>query len=384
MFDVEPNKAIIATSSGSTALHTIINAIHLEMGTTLDWTVCDFTWPSAIQGPLKHAHVVDYDTPAHAITTQGYIITNPFGYVSQHLLNSSDRIIVYDNAAAPLSRYNGRSVLNYGVASFVSLHHTKPIGFGEGGVVIIDKRYEEAARSVINFGFKNGIARRDGLNCKMSDITAAYILQYWDNLEVIKQKHFELYNYFEERLDKVLNVVAFPHYSVPHIDEPPFVNMLPVTFVKKYVVLNDVLDKGVTVRKYYRPLGLNERAWWLYNHTLCFSCNVDMTLKDVDRIIDVIKEIAKSDKCSLCRLSTVVRLYYEDNTLTILDCDSCRVPMVVIKKHIELPNSAEDINMERKLRDVMEKHYPGRPYDVDKATRAIPEHIHYHARFKDE
>lgn len=34
-----------------------------------------------------------------------------------------------------------------------SLHHTKPLGIGENGVLICDKIYEQSIRNVINFGY---------------------------------------------------------------------------------------------------------------------------------------------------------------------------------------------------------------------------------------
>ena len=51
--------------------------------------------------------------------------------------------------------YKGRNSCNYGNGSIISFHHTKPFGFGEGGAIIIDSKYEEGARRLINFGISN-------------------------------------------------------------------------------------------------------------------------------------------------------------------------------------------------------------------------------------
>jgi dTDP-4-amino-4,6-dideoxygalactose transaminase len=56
----------------------------------------------------------------------------------------------------------GTNSCNLGNASFISLHHTKPIGFGEGGLVIIDKEYEESVRIACNFGLVNGAFNERG------------------------------------------------------------------------------------------------------------------------------------------------------------------------------------------------------------------------------
>jgi dTDP-4-amino-4,6-dideoxygalactose transaminase len=34
--------------------------------------------------------------------------------------------------------------LNYDNGCMVSLHHTKPIGFGEGGLIVFDNKYKES------------------------------------------------------------------------------------------------------------------------------------------------------------------------------------------------------------------------------------------------
>jgi len=99
--------------------------------------------------------------------------------------------LVYDNAATPYSFYEGKNCVNYGVASFVSLHHTKPIGFGEGGLAIIDKKFEKYVRESINFGMDEEKNFTEfGSNCKMSEISAAAILQWWDQFDIDESNVF--------------------------------------------------------------------------------------------------------------------------------------------------------------------------------------------------
>ena len=73
---------------------------------------------------------------------------------------------------------------NYGTGSFISLHHTKPIGFGEGGLAIIDKEYEKYTRAAVNFGMEEGVFNENGGNYKISEISAAGILQWWDQFNI--------------------------------------------------------------------------------------------------------------------------------------------------------------------------------------------------------
>ena len=87
-----------------------------------------------------------------------FIVTNCFGHLQDldrilHFLLKYDKLVIFDNAATPYSFYNGVNSCNLGNASFISLHHTKPIGFGEGSLAIVDKHLEEQVRIACNFGF---------------------------------------------------------------------------------------------------------------------------------------------------------------------------------------------------------------------------------------
>jgi dTDP-4-amino-4,6-dideoxygalactose transaminase len=68
----------------------------------------------------------------------------------------------------------------------VSLHATKVLGCGEGGLVIFgDKAKAQVVREWINFGFSGArVTERIGTNGKMSELTAAFALaalDRWDD-----------------------------------------------------------------------------------------------------------------------------------------------------------------------------------------------------------
>ena len=73
---------------------------------------------------------------------------------------------------------------------------------------------------MINFGIDNNIKNKENYysnnanNCKMSDISAVFILQYLqDYFDIIIQKHHDLYNYFIEQKNKNnLNIELFPSF----------------------------------------------------------------------------------------------------------------------------------------------------------------------------
>jgi len=80
--------------------------------------------------------------------------------------------------------------------------------------------------------------------------------------------------------------------------------------------------------------------------------------------------------CDLCELKTITKLHYEDDTVIVLDCMSCEVPMIVYKKHTMSISQEDENMMTRILTKIAPTAY------IDKVQRTIPNHLHWHARNK--
>ena len=195
LLKIDDSKAIIATNNGSTALHAIIYAMSRQDNKSYRVATQDFTFPCNSQGPAGGPIVVDVDANIQIDLNDQYlsqyadmvIVTNCFGHLQNLdyiLENTKGKKVIFDNAASPYSFWRGTNSCNLGSASFISLHHTKPLGFGEGGLVIIDKEYEESVRIACNFGLVNGAFNERGGNFKMSELAAAGILQWWDSFDI--------------------------------------------------------------------------------------------------------------------------------------------------------------------------------------------------------
>jgi dTDP-4-amino-4,6-dideoxygalactose transaminase len=260
LLKIDSSKAIIATCNGAAALNTIMQAIRTtEQVYSQDFTFsCNFQIPDVITEAFDLTY--NYEPDIYRITRPGIvIITNCFGHVTDidSILKHAqchNQKIVFDNAASPYSFYKGSNISNYGVASYISLHHTKPIGFGEGGLVIIDSEYEQKARAIINFGLVDKIPTYKGNNYKMSELSAAGILQWWDSfcIDELKDKYLTGYDKYVSNASKVL-----PNYS-----EDFFPNCVPI------INSNQTYD-DMEVRKYYSPnIGLKNSAK-LYSNIKC-------------------------------------------------------------------------------------------------------------------
>lgn len=156
LLDIEDDRVVILVNNGSTALHCIISAFELSRQKKQRFATQSFTFPASVQGSCVGARIIDVDADGGLDVSlldpsevDGIIVTNCFGHLTDVSRYSEwaaqhDKLLVFDNAATSFSHYAGkrtssaslptaRNALNFGHASIISFHHTKPIGFGEVG-----------------------------------------------------------------------------------------------------------------------------------------------------------------------------------------------------------------------------------------------------------
>ena len=292
MLKIDDSKAIIATANGTCALDAILYGIETYDKESCRVSTQAFTFPSNCLGKAQGPIITDITAHCNMNLDDEYlvkysdtvIVTNIFGHLQNfnEILNKTegrDKKLIIDNAATPYSFWDGINSCNLGTASYISLHHTKPIGFGEGGLVIIDKKYEEAVRIACNFGKHDTICNEQGGNFKMSELSAAGILQWWDqfNIDNMQQLFMENYNILRYEMREENGDFWFNHTSDAWFPTClPFVRNLPVEEVSGEF-------KGREYKKYYKPLNNSHAISNLvYNNIMC------MALTDgVDKCINV-------------------------------------------------------------------------------------------------
>jgi len=304
-FEISNEKCVIAVNNGASALHAMISGINTYNNKNLQYATQSFTFPCSAQGPLINSLIIDIDDEmgldlnlVNSDEVDGIIITNLFGHVCNiskytEWSKKYNKLLIFDNATVTMTKYNEINSLNFGNGSFLSLHHTKPLGYGEGGLIIVDKKYENDVRKCINFGFhlEKGILKwnRNGSNYKMSEISAAFILDYLKIFDKIILNHVELYEYFLKEIRNVKEFSKFPNFS----SNTPFVNCFPIIFNKP--INNEHLYQlelfGITARKYYLPIEYKEKSNDIYERILCLPCNIDINKDTVLYYIKCIKEI---------------------------------------------------------------------------------------------
>ena len=300
LLKIDETKSVICVTNGTVALWAAVAAIELYERKSLQFCTQSFTFPASAQGYLDNVLIIDNDEgggidleKVDISGCDGIIVTNVFGNVVdiakyEEWCATHGKFLLFDNAATSYSFYRGKNSCNYGNASTISFHHTKPIGFGEGGAIIIDSKYERCLRNVMNFGIDNTSSsakwHRFGGNYKMSDVQAAYILQYLEHFDELITKSELLYSYFLDKVEKYKEIRLFPNYS----DNPPFLSCLSILTPKSQRIIDALLQRNIYCRKYYNPLEDTPVASELYSRIVCISFTVDMTISDIDTILEII------------------------------------------------------------------------------------------------
>lgn len=299
---VDESKSVIIVSNGSVALHILTSAINYYHKNIFRWATQSFTFPASAQGTLSNVEILDIDLDGGLDismideTIDGVIVTNVFGNIVDidkyiDYCNKNNKFLIFDNAATAFSFYKEKNCLNYGDGCTISLHHTKPFGFGEGGAIIVDRKYDKIIRCLINFGIDltDNYYIPEGNNYKMSEISASYIIQYLENnFDLIIKTHKNLYYYFKSLLEtKYTNLKCnlFPSF---HSDI-----ITPACFPLLFDNYNDnirltLLKNGIFCKKYYHPLKKTPNATSIYNKILCIPCTKDMTNSHIDFILNII------------------------------------------------------------------------------------------------
>jgi dTDP-4-amino-4,6-dideoxygalactose transaminase len=291
---VESGKKLLVCNNGTTALH----AIHLFLGMKRKmsrWVSPDFNFPS-VRSLNALTDIVDIDPVTCGIpldadisSYDGVMVTNLFGACQPlsewtEKCKRENKVLIVDNASSPLSVYKGKTLVNWGDFSFGSLHHTKIIGFGEGGFIVAPEEYYDDLKAILNFGFD--IERNHhtySSNFKMADTTASFILQYLDQFDLKK------FLTIQKKLVSELTQNGFKMFPSAEADEIVYGN-LPVLFDSP----TDHLlfrKNNIEANKYYKPLIGLKNSMEVYSRIVNFPLHQNLTSYEIKLMIKTIKTL---------------------------------------------------------------------------------------------
>jgi dTDP-4-amino-4,6-dideoxygalactose transaminase len=306
IFKIDDRKEVLLVCNGAMGINALVSGLNIYFNKELKWIVQSFTFPCSHQGPLIDSIIADIDTnmgPSIECLQNriddydGVLITNCFGCsvnisLYEDFCKKNNKILLFDNAAASMTYYKNKNHLNYGNGCMVSLHHTKPIGFGEGGFIVFDKEYLDSMKKTICFGFSdiNKLEyNKHASNYKMSEIACIYIENYLKNVDNIYYHHTKLINYFIDKINgENLNINLIKNYSKYG---ESLMACIPIIFNKE-VNINIFIKNNIEAKKYYYPLDFKcENSVDLFSKIICLPLNIDLTENDINKYIEIIKSI---------------------------------------------------------------------------------------------
>lgn len=170
-----------------------------------------------------------------------------------------------------------------------SLHATKPVIAGEGGMVTSDDEDLRAyVREQRDFGRRNGVVVEAGTNAKMSEYHAAVALACLDRSG--------------QSVDELRRVARRYEANLGEENMPPWCGqtVYPVIIDNPHAVMQTLADIGYESRRWYTPTCEQHPAFrqydreplpntrWLADRLLCLPFHRWMTDEDVDRVSEVV------------------------------------------------------------------------------------------------
>jgi dTDP-4-amino-4,6-dideoxygalactose transaminase len=160
--------------------------------------------------------------------------------------------VIYDGAHAFGTKFNGKSIFEFGDISTCSFHATKIFHTAEGGCMFFkNKDVCTEIFKMHNFGISNYNIETVGINAKMSELNAALgltIVKYFNDILTNRQKVYNNY----------MNLLSFMNYKPLKIRENSNWNYsyFPIIFENEKSLLN-VIKKlngnNIFPRRYFYP-----------------------------------------------------------------------------------------------------------------------------------
>lgn len=217
--------------------------------------------------------------------------------------------IIYDAAHAFGVKYRNKSIFEYGDLSMCSFHATKVYNTIEGGVLIYrNNEYEKKLNQMKNFGIiDEDHVEYVGMNSKMNEFQAAMGLcnlrHIDDEIEkrkkIVERYRANLKEIKGIRLNNIQNNVLSNYAYFPIIIEDEYL-------LSRNELYDKLKENDIYARKYFYPL-VNDYDCYkdkydsndtpiakdISNRVMTLPLYADLSLNDVDRICNTIKENTK-------------------------------------------------------------------------------------------
>ncbi len=225
--------------------------------------------------------------------------------------------VIYDAAHAFGVTKNGASILNAGDISTLSFHATKAYNTVEGGALICHSaEMKEKIDQLKNFGFTGETSVvAPGINSKMDEIRAAYGLVNLRHVDAAIAHRKEVVRQYVQALQHVAGLTILPLIQESIECEETFSTRLNYSYFPVFIdesqfgMSRDALyeklkAQNILGRRYFYPLITDFSPYKSYpsaapenlpianrlaQQVICLPIHDSLTMEDVNRIIDIIK-----------------------------------------------------------------------------------------------
>lgn len=226
------SKNSVAFNSGTAALHTGLHVMGIGKGDEIITTPFTFiATANVILMQQAKPVFADIDEKTFNINpesikgkinekTKAIISVDMYGQLCDYdqinkISNQNNILVLEDSCQAIGAKYKGKMAGTFGDIGTFSFYATKNITCGEGGAMVTDtKKYAEKAKLFRQHGM-SGLGTYDfddiGYNYRMTDFSAAILLEQLKKIDEITRRRTENAKYLSEHLGKIKGI------EVPYI-----------------------------------------------------------------------------------------------------------------------------------------------------------------------
>lgn len=318
-------KYAIATSSGTTALHTALIALGIKEGDEV--IVPDYTFAASafaimhcgaipiLADVKRDTFGIDTEDMELKITkrTKAIMSVNQYGLPPNideitEIAIEQDLNVIGDTATGLGSEYKGKKAGSLFDCECFSTFPTKIISTGEGGMITTNNAgIAEDARAIIDFGrTKTDGVTRLGYNYRLSAIHAAIGICQLKELSKFIEKRRALAHYYEKRIEEIDWLI--PQYE-PRDRKSAWQRFVCLVSLKRKASLrediiaymrkqgvectkgNDALHQLDYFKSLYFPHVECTNSAYVYRHALALPMHYGLEEEDINHVISALKEM---------------------------------------------------------------------------------------------
>ena len=263
--DALTSKNVATCNSGTSAISLALRALELKKGSLV--LIPSFTFPGTVSAVIDAGYkpvLCDVDKTSwkmdpelfdwyfQRMDIKAIVPVATFGSALDvkvwNDVSSKYKVPVIVDAAAALSQQSvGDLILCF------SLHATKLIGAGEGGLVVSrDTDFIEKVISYSNFGFHQGEILSVGTNAKFSEYHAAVGLAQLDRVEHLIKVRKQVFDLYKSNLDQLQQrgLLALQCIDQQHV---PSSLVVKFPYASARLLWDILIKQGIQTRQLYCP-----------------------------------------------------------------------------------------------------------------------------------